>query len=138
MKTRYWLIMFGALMLLAGCQTSRPLSEGRRPQPVDIRHPLSEKQLCELVRAANDLAMFGTPVPEHVPQEIKPVEIYPDLANVVVALSRGTHSEQGYYIVTPFSSFLPAGHFRGFSWEHVDTSRLPGIYQEIYVYRRTR
>jgi hypothetical protein len=105
----------------------------------EIPRPLSDNQLRDLVSAADDLTMFGTPVPDHVLQEIKPVEIYNDLCNVVVALSRGAHEEQGYYIVTPISSYLPAGHDRGFSWERVDVSRLPDIdIYQVYVYRRTR
>ena len=103
-----------------------------------IPRPLSDTEVRDMVNAANQLAMFGTPFPNSVLQRIKPVEIYNDLANVVVALHREAHEEQGYYIVTPISSYLPAGHDRGFSWERLDFSQAPGIFPDVYVYRRTR
>jgi hypothetical protein len=103
-----------------------------------IPRRLSDDELRDLVNAANKLAMFGTPFPDHVLQRMKPVEIYNDLCNVVVALHRDAHEEQGYYIATLISSYLPAGHERGFTWERVDVSRVPGIYSDVYVYRRAR
>jgi hypothetical protein len=114
-----------------------PVSTGRQPAlDSAILQPFPNNELRELVNAANDFSMFGKPFPDHLLQRVKPVEIYNDLANVVVALHREAHEEQGYYIVTPISSYLPAGHDGGFSCERIDVS---GSYPNfVYVYRRTR
>ncbi|HVV72471.1 MAG TPA: hypothetical protein VHI52_13395 [Verrucomicrobiae bacterium] len=144
------LILVSCLWLFAcGCHmhTSQPARFANlqsRPNPAPHHRnaaapePLPGKDLRELVKAANDFAMFGTPIPEDLTRRLKPVEVYYDLANVVFALSRDAHEETGYYVVTPISSFLPAGEARGFRWQQLDVSAVPGVYSGIYLYHRNR
>jgi hypothetical protein len=69
-------------------------------------HPLTYHQAVELVTVVNEWATQGGAVPEEV-RRLDPIQVYGDHGNVVIALNRDAHGENGYYIVPSSSSFDP-------------------------------
>lgn len=67
---------------------------------------LSDYRCQRLVTDVDQLEMAGGPLPESI-QRLKPVQIYGDHGNVVIALHRDNQGEQGFYIVPTTSSFDP-------------------------------
>jgi hypothetical protein len=108
----------------------------------------------DLVKAACALGAFGDPLPDRVLRRWEPIDTYYDRANVVIVLHRDAQEERGYYIVPPFSSFLPPSHDGtwtwqplrlspvyepGWSWAPLKFSDSHGFYSDrLYEYRRTR
>jgi hypothetical protein len=76
---------------------------------------LSPKQCEELIRAGNEMAMKGGAAPEPI-SRLKPLEVYDDRGNIIIALRRSIreeqgrrvcYEEQGYCVEPGVSSYIP-------------------------------
>ncbi len=106
--------------------------------------PTSQAELLGLMEAANNFAAKEGQVPEPI-RKLRPLAVYFDNGNVVIALQRDEHWERGYYIVPWFSSWavpdatftdqidpLPYSKSYGWNWKPIDKKML--IYE--YTLRR--
>lgn len=73
--------------------------------PGPVPH-LSDHRCQQLVNAADQLAMVGGPLPKAI-TTLKPVQVYADHGNIVIALQRNARGEEGFYIMPATSSFDP-------------------------------
>ncbi len=87
------LLVFGAFCL-CGCASTGPVPH------------LSQQKYEELVIAADQLALNGPPVAPAI-ANLKPLQVYQDHGNIVVALYRDAEVERGFYIVPNLSSYDP-------------------------------
>jgi hypothetical protein len=69
-------------------------ASGAVVEPAQTRPRLSESQYHEIVTAANEMAIRGGNPPEAI-RTLKPVEVYSDHGNVMIALDRSIRDEQG-------------------------------------------
>jgi hypothetical protein len=81
---------------LSGCA-----STGSGPIP-----HLSDHDCQKLVTAVDRMAMIGGIVPDEV-EQLNPLQVYTDHGNVVIALERDAHGEQGFYIIPTMSAYDP-------------------------------
>jgi hypothetical protein len=122
--------------------SKRPLTDGPPGREWDglVRvgqEPLSDSEFQDLAMAANRLALSGDSLPDRLVRRLEPVEVYHDLANVVVALYRDAHEERGYYIVPAWISYLPANDRPGWTWERLTLNSPQDIYSfGLYEYSR--
>jgi hypothetical protein len=132
MRTTFGFILFD--MCLAGCATRSPTVG------------LSEHQADALTESANELACLShpgrsLPISEDFPYAIwhaqvralHPVAVYCHQANIVIALRRDAHEEQGYYVVPVCSSFMPFEDDPEWSWKQLSKDS-----HFLYAYTRKR
>lgn len=89
---------------LCGCASRRPIPH------------LSDTQCREIADAANTLAHKGRPLPDAV-KRLKPVEVYYDLGNVVIALYKDDREERGFYYKPNISSHRREANGPDWTWK---------------------
>ncbi|HTV42800.1 MAG TPA: hypothetical protein VMF08_19705 [Candidatus Sulfotelmatobacter sp.] len=96
---------FQALLLVMACAAI--MSGCATPSTTNGIPHLSDTQCQKLVTAADKLTMTGGLVPDEI-ENLNPIQVYPDHGNIVIALHRDAHGEQGFYIVPTTSSYDPS------------------------------
>jgi hypothetical protein len=123
----------------ASASLSRSVSKEQANASPAVSEPLSDAELKELVLAANDMAIKGGPLPDKIMRRLKPVKVYGDRANLVIALHRDAHEEGGYYVVPLISSFRPGGAEGEWTWKQVKVEGLEAMFSDsVYEYFRKR
>ena len=95
--------------------------------------------------AADDLAAYGSSLPDAILRRLQLLEVYHDMGNVVIVLQRDAHEEQGYYIRPLVSSTgVSVGSFGEWTLRSLKGPGPDGIYSDtfyssrIYAYSRKR
>lgn len=141
MGRSYIFILCG--LFLIGCVTHRRTSDQASslstvtPRTDEQSGPewLSSSECRDLAGAVNDMALRRNAMPAEWLRRLKPIEVYQDGMNLVIALRRDSHTEVGYYVVPMVSSHMPSGPDRGWSWSPQNS---PGYPNSVYVYCREK
>jgi len=117
MRPTFRLVLNLVLMLgLSGCQKQ---SDVEKTAPlVDAAH----ETYARYVRAINAGQEIATPeIPRQYwaegIKELKPIKVYTHMANIVVTQKVRDNAEEGKYIYTPVSSYLPMDGIDGFTFQ---------------------
>lgn len=114
-----FLVSVFAASLIAGCNSEQP--EENKVNPEVIRDAIVAT-LQDWEKGILPEAGWPEPI-----KELKPLRIYSDRVNCVIALSQQGEIESGYYVYHPISSYLPSNN---------DHWTFSSVGEDIWTYER--